>query len=245
MRFISWNIARRSQGLPHALNAYEPDIAFFQEVKNPSGQSPKGYFSIGKSIDERGRKENWGNLIVSKTPLTPVDLGSEYQGSMVAATTTLQNGQTLGLLNLYGLLERAPSKPGINIVHFGVHRMLSDAGFWLGQFDGPIVDGFIVAGDLNKDRQMDGGPSLRSGRQIASNLLNRFQDFGLTELIPTFYPSGVQTFRHTTSSVDWQIEHVFISESLSKKVETLEVVSDEVSLRASDHNPISFTLNSN
>ena len=35
--------------------------------------------------------------------------------------------------------------------------MLSDVGFWLAAAQGPYVDGFIVAGDFNKDRAMDGG----------------------------------------------------------------------------------------
>lgn len=242
INFISWNLARRSGGIRLSLEKFDPDISFFQEVKNPREELPPGFFGLGNSINERGRTETWGNLIVSKTPLTPVDLGSEYKGSMVAATTTLASGFTLGLLNLYGLLEPTPNNPKLKIVHFGVHRMLSDAGFWLAQFDGPKVDAFLVAGDLNKDRQMDGGKGFKSGRQIASNLLNRFSDFGLHELIPFYYPDGVQTFRHSTSDVDWQIDHVFISEKLSKTVESFEVVNDESTRNASDHYPISMTL---
>lgn len=245
MRFVSWNIARRSTGIPLAIEAFRPDIAFFQEVRDSERQNFDGYFSLGKAINERDRHENWGNLIISKTPLEEVDLGSDYQGSMIAATTTLENGLTLGLLNLYGLLERTQSNPNIKVVHFGIHRMLSDAGFWLAQFDGPKVDGFMVAGDFNKDRKMDGGKSFKSGRQIASNLLNRFSDFGLIELVPRYYPHGVQTFRHSTSSVDWQIDHIFISENLSDKVENLEVIKDEIIKSSSDHNPILLKLSTN
>lgn len=242
MKFISWNIARRTAALPLALETFNPDIAFFQEAKYPTMEAPAGYFSLGNSINERGRTQTWGNLIISKTPLAPVDLGSEYRGSMIAATTTLDNGLTLGLLNLYGLLESTPENPKLKIVHFGVHRMLSDAGFWLAQFIEPKVDAFIVAGDLNKDRKMDGGTGFKSGRQIASNLLNRFSDFGLNELLPNYYPDGVKTFRHSTSKVDWQIDHLFISEGLSKSVESLEVVDNQFTAEASDHFPISMTL---
>lgn len=242
MKFISWNIARRSFGIPYAIGNLDPDIAFFQEAKHPTMGPPAGFYSLGSSINERGRTESWGNLIISKTPLTPVNLGSEYTGSMIAATTTLANGSTLGLLNLYGLLEPTPNNPKLKIVHFGVHRMLSDAGFWLTQFDGPRVDAFIVAGDLNKDRQMDGGTGFKSGRNIASNLLNRFSDYGLVEQIPLHYPNGVKTFRHSTSEIHWQIDHIFISERLSKNVESLEVLDNKFTREASDHYPISMNL---
>ncbi len=211
---------------------------FLQESRNPTEREPQNYFSIGFQIDERGRTESWGNQILSKTPLEPVDLSSEYKGSMVAASTTLENGLTIGLLNLYGLLEPVPGNSKTKIVHFGLHRMLSDAGFWLAGFSGPKVDAFIVAGDLNKDRQMDGKRSLKSGRQISSNLLNRFTDFGLEELMPKYYPDGVQTFRHSTSAVPWQIDHLFVSESLASNVESVEVTDNDLVRRASDHFPI-------
>lgn len=243
MKFISWNIARRTKTLGLALDVLEPDIIFLQESKNPTDAAPRGYYTVGSEIQERGRTENWGNQILSKTPLERVDLDTEYKGSMVAAVTTLDSGFRLGLLNLYGLLEPVPGNSKVKIVHFGLHRMLSDAGFWLSRFSEPKVDAFIVAGDLNKDRQMDGGRSLKSGRQISSNLLNRFTDFGLEEVLPIHYPAGVQTFRHSTSEVPWQIDHVFVSDKFAPRIESVNVLEDDLMKSASDHCPIVMEFN--
>lgn len=243
MKFLTWNTARRSGTISASIDLFEPDVAFYQEAKLPAEYVQPGYHSLGKNIEERGRSEFWGNLILSKTPLNEVSLNTEYQGSMIAATTVLESGIKLGLVNLYGLLESTPTKPNLKIVHFGVHRMLSDAGFWLAQFDGPKVDAFVVAGDLNKDRQMDGGKSLKSGRSIASNLLNRFSDFGLTEIIPNFYEHGVRTFKHSTSTVDWQIDHVFMSEKLTPAINSCSVVDNQTTEKLSDHFPIVLEIN--
>jgi hypothetical protein len=112
----------------------------------------------------------------------------------------LPDGKTLGLVNIYGLLESSPMTPEVKVVHYGIHRMLSDVGFWLAQLEEPKVDGFIVGGDLNKDRRMDGGAGFKTGRSIASNLLNRFSDFGLAEADL----KGATTFTHSSSKSTWR-----------------------------------------
>jgi len=237
MKFASWNIARRDGGIPALIEHVNPDIAFLQECKSPESLIVPGYQVIGRSISERGINRNWGNVIISKLPLKPVDIVSEYKGSMVCATATMNDGKILGLVNIYGLLEPSPVRPDVKIVHYGVHRMLSDVGFWLAQLEDPKVEGFIVGGDLNKDRRMDGGRGFKTGRSIASNLLNRFSDFGLLEADL----GGAITFTHSSSKSEWQIDHVFLSENLSKRA-SVKVVNDIDTLRHSDHSPILIEL---
>ena len=233
MKFASWNVARKRSGILALVEHLDPDVAFIQECGDPESLKVPGYYVIGRAIDERGRSQNWGNAIISKHPIAPVEIVSEYKGSMICASATMPDGSVLGLINLYGLLEPSPLKPEVKIVHYGVHRMLSDVGFWLAQLEGPKVESFIVGGDLNKDRRMDGGNGSKTGRSIASNLLNRFSDFGLIETDL----GNAGTFTHSSSKSVWQIDHIFVSENLSKTV-VAKVVDEDAILGHSDHNPI-------
>lgn len=233
MKFASWNVARKAGGIPALIEYVNPDIAFLQECQDPESLKLDGYQVIGRSIDERGRKESWGNAIISKFSLSSVEIDGDYRGSMICATVAVSERQTLGLINLYGLLEGSPLNPKVKFVHPGIHRMLSDASFWLAGAQTPKVDGFIVGGDLNKDRKMDGKPSLRTGRSIASNLIDRFSDFGLQEVDL----GGVQTFTHSSSKSTWQIDHVFLSEFLTA-ASSASVINDPSVIEHSDHKPI-------
>jgi endonuclease/exonuclease/phosphatase family metal-dependent hydrolase len=149
----------------------------------------------------------------------------------------LPDGKTLGLVNIYGLLESSPMTPEVKVVHYGIHRMLSDVGFWLAQLEEPKVDGFIVGGDLNKDRRMDGGAGFKTGRSIASNLLNRFSDFGLAEADL----KGATTFTHSSSKSTWQIDHIFLSEHLAKRTAARVVTTNGIN-EHSDHSPIELVF---
>ena len=238
MKIATWNVARRRAWEQTSHEESFPDVFLLQEVSNPASLSLPGRFVLGQEINERGRTESWGNAIVSKYPLEPVTLKSEYQGSLQTAVLTKPDGQRLGLVNLYGLLEPSPLKTDTKIVHFGLHRMLSDIGFWLVGLEEPMVDGFVVAGDLNKDRAMDGGTGLKSGRRIASNLLNRFDDFGLVEL----QRDGDKTFRHSSSKSMWKIDHFFTSEKLAVHAKAIDLTALNLDFRHSDHMPLGVDL---
>lgn len=238
MKIATWNVARR-RAWEHALHAEVfPDVALLQEVQNPSSISIPGFFVLGQEINERGRRESWGNAIISRYPLENVRLHSEYKGSLLTAVARLPSGHRLGLVNLYGLLESSPNKTETKIVHFGLHRMLSDVGFWLTRLEEPLVDGFVVAGDLNKDRAMDGGTGFKSGRRIASNLLDRFTDFGLVEISQV----GDKTFRHSSSKSMWKIDHFFVSENYAEKAKILNLKRLNPDFEHSDHMPLGVDL---
>ena len=238
MKIATWNVARRRAWEGALEEESFPDVMLLQEVLNPSSLELPGLFVLGKEINERGRKESWGNAIVSKYPLELVTLKSEYEGSLLAAVVSKPDGQRLGVINLYGLLEPSPLRAETKIVHFGLHRMLSDSGFWLAGLEEPIVDGFVVAGDLNKDRAMDGGTGFKSGRNIASNVLNRFDDYGLIEL----QGEGDKTFRHSSSKSMWKIDHLFVSEKMAGRATAIDLTALNPDFTNSDHMPLGVEL---
>jgi hypothetical protein len=120
----------------------------------------------------------------------------------------LPEGKTLGLVNIYGLLESSPMTPEVKVVHYGIHRMLSDV-----------------------------GAGFKTGRSIASNLLNRFSDFGLAEADL----KGATTFTHSSSKSTWQIDHIFLSEHLAKRTAARVVTTNGIN-EHSDHSPIELVF---
>jgi endonuclease/exonuclease/phosphatase family metal-dependent hydrolase len=84
---------------------------------------------------------------------------------------------------------------------------------------------------------MDGGAGFKTGRSIASNLLNRFSDFGLVEADL----DGATTFSHSSSKSTWQIDHIFLSEHLAKRT-TARVVTIKGIDEHSDHSPIMLSI---
>lgn len=232
----TWNVARR-QGWQSALSSSQtPDVLFLQEVKNPESLELDGWHVIGSSINERGRKESWGNAILSRLELIEVKLSTEYKGSLCFAAVSL-GSELIGLVNIYGLLEPSPMQPKQKFVHYGLHRMLSDIGFWLAGLEEPKVSGFVVGGDLNKDRKMDGGGGFKSGRSIASNLLNRFDDFGLKEVSPEQSP----TYKHSSGSL-WQIDHLFVSSKFKYSVMNDLGARLNPEFTHSDHQPLGVEI---
>ena len=87
---------------------------------------------------------------------------------------------------------------------------------------------------------MDGGTSKRTGRQIASNIFNRFGDFDMHEVEP---PLGI-TYRHSSSKSTWHLDHIFISSELQKSSAMFDYRSMNPSFGLSDHMPIGVEISS-
>ena len=83
MRLVSWNIRKNPQAVEYAFDALGADVLLAQECNK---RSQPGLESVGEFIDERWVRHKWGNMIFSKTRLSPLLLESEYKGSMTAAS---------------------------------------------------------------------------------------------------------------------------------------------------------------
>lgn len=242
LNIVSWNIRRSKKALAHAIDRLDADILILQESSLPDGP-PLGLNCIGGHIGERGSKYTWGTHIISPHSLEPVDIDTEYKGSMSVGICHLPNNKRLGLVNIYGMFERHPAKPSKPMANLGIHRKLSDVGWWLSGRVGPKVDGFILAGDFNNDRKMDVDPNFgpRHGNS-SSTMLNRVVDFGLTEVLAEKYRDGIQTHWHVRSKKQWQIDHLFVSPKLLGKKWDVEVPREKAKRSSSDHAPIILTI---
>jgi hypothetical protein len=70
-----------------------------------------------------------GDSIPSKFPPSQVQISSEHKGSLLAAKMSLPDGSSIGLVIVYGLLERLPKDPDVKYVDFGAHQNVVRRGF--------------------------------------------------------------------------------------------------------------------
>jgi endonuclease/exonuclease/phosphatase (EEP) superfamily protein YafD len=234
VRIISWNIRRNNAAIDFAFDELGADVLLTQECS--SIDYPR-FNSLGKFIDERSVKRKWGNLVFSRVPVQPIEVITEYKGSLTLASVDSELGQ-LGLINLYGLFE--PVSPGSRqkLANPGLHRRLSDLAPLLWGRVSHDFDGFLMMGDLNHDRRMDYHPNFRrKGASPAQRLMERIEDFQMTDLLLKEYPDGVQTYRPVRGDFPWQLDHAFASTQLSTGMKA-EVASSAQIEQLSDHNPI-------
>jgi endonuclease/exonuclease/phosphatase (EEP) superfamily protein YafD len=234
MRLVSWNIRKNPQAVEYTFDALGADVLLAQECNK---RSQKGLESVGEFIDERWVGRKWGNMIFSKTPLSPLLLETEYKGSMTAASVESPIGK-LGLVNLYGLFEKVSPEVSKKSVVAGLHRKLSDLSPLLrGQIASDCA-GFLMAGDFNVDRRMDSHKNFKRGdTRPVGGVMARIEDFGLTDLLRRDYPDYVQTYRPVRGSFPWQLDHAFVSDSIAGRA-AVEVLSSGEIDALSDHRPI-------
>ncbi len=243
LTIVSWNVAQRKKAFAHALDRLEADLLLLQESSLPNHQTPLGLNWVGGNIAERGANYTWGTHILSPHPLEKVEIDTEYKGSLSTAICHLPNGKKIGVVNIYGLFERHPDRPGQSIANLGIHRKLSDVGWWLWGRVGPKVDGFVLGGDFNNDRRMDLDRSFgKKYSRSANTLLDRVVDFGLTEVLAEKHPNGIQTHWHVRSEKPWQIDHLFASPKILGKNWNVEVPQSKEGRSTSDHAPIILTI---
>ena len=234
MRVISWNIKRSTAAIDFAFDELKADVLLAQEcnlLTHPDLESE------GAFISERWVRHRWGNVIFSKLPLQAVELSSEYIGSLTVASVPSELGN-LALINIYGLFE--PVMPGSRVksVNPGLHRKLSDLTPMLWNRVKHGFDGFLLMGDLNHDRRMDTLRSFkRKGAFPAQRLMERIEDFQMTDLLLRDYPDFVQTYRAVRGDFPWQLDHAFASTRMAGRMK-VEVVTNAGIEQLSDHSPV-------
>ena len=100
-------------------------------------------------------------------------------------------------------------------------------------------ESWVIAGDFNSSESFDqraGGP------RVNQEFLDSMQQFVFTECLRKSKGKLTPTFRHSTSSIKHQIDHLFVTKSLVDKLQSCDVgLQSEVfgaSPKLSDHLPI-------
>jgi exonuclease III len=234
IKIVTWNMAYWShkdifeEAWNYFLNNFDADFYFFQEARPPLEVS-----DVKENLvwDEIGGKRPWGSGIYSKRyRIVEEKIKTDYNGVFSIANTTVNN-LPLTLVSIYGLMTDTYSITNL-------HRMLSDLT--------PILNGHInvrrnivLGGDLNASIQFDPINNNKSHKIF----FDRIEDFKLNDcfkLSKKEFP--VQTLRHNSSEDKWQDDYLFVSDTLSKKLVTCEVVDNTEIRKYSDHNPVIITL---
>jgi exonuclease III len=236
MRIVSWNMRRRSvEPWDYLINTLDADIALIQEYSHLP-ETVDGSKVIHQTIKNR----NFGNAIYAKTgKLTEIPIDTAQGGAFLVGLIEIPAGDSLVLINLYGLLEAHPSNPTRQVVHAGIHRALSDLTFLLQGWTKPKFVNFVLAGDLNNDRRMDNHPRFRRKDKATGRIMfERIENYGLHDCVSEFYPDHVQTYRHNRGGYPWQLDHMFASKKILARLKNLYIDDSEQVKQISDHNPI-------
>jgi len=100
----------------------------------------------------------------------------------------------------------------------------------------------ILSGDFNMDRRLDDNPTgtrfAKKGQRVRNAFFDAILDLGFHDCVKKFYPDYIQTYRAARGDYPWQLDHMFATEALYNQLESVHVVADAATLKASDHNPI-------
>ncbi len=200
-------------------------------------------------------KGRWGSAVVSfGRPIKEVrvarslysksKLATDFHRTMPGCVAVADAGVGPLLVSVYGAFDE-----GYTVTT--VHRLLSDLTPLL---DASSKRGVVLAGDLNVSTQVNAPHRARH-----RNALERFATLGLVDCLALQRPSRsklegcpcedspcrhVRTHRHSNSSVPWQDDYLFVSDSLVRRVKACRVIDhgEPDPWQLSDHCPIELEL---
>jgi exodeoxyribonuclease-3 len=239
VKFATWNMAYGfhsnilTETWDYYLNTISADFHLFQEARPPQHILNESGHLVW---DEIGGTRPWGSGIYSKSnELGKEVIDTDFSGAITIANTTIGKDK-ITIISLYGLMESSGPAKGYAITN--LHRLLSDlTRLFNGHINGKRK--IVLGGDLNASVQLD--PMQRNNSHRI--FFERLEDFGLIDcfkLAGKEYP--IQTLRHPRSSIKWQNDYFFISDSLSKKFVECNVLDNEYVRKYSDHNPVMIAM---
>ncbi|CAB5123980.1 hypothetical protein D3OALGB2SA_3159 [Olavius algarvensis associated proteobacterium Delta 3] len=247
LRILTWNMNHWQKKSMHEKiwkyldKELAPDIALIQETV-PFSKS-FGFIGMGSEYPtslletqtvlwrEIGGNRKWGSGIVTRgLPIREIPIKTTYYGSLIVGEIMLPDKSLLTVISLHALLEQ-----GYSITT--LHRMFSDLTFLL---DGKLGKRkVILGGDFNASIQWDKQQPGESHRIM----FERLENFGLLSCVDLFSEKkSLQTYRHNRGNTPWQLDYLFISDTLRKYVTSCTVSLDETLHEFSDHNPIILEL---
>jgi len=218
MRVVTWNMNKRKVGnWEWLLEELDPDIALVQEA----GPLPRGVKAIVRTFKKTNRTAIYSKLKSQERLKLHHDNG---MGLLVARIGDLF------CLNVYANLDFKPVYPSLlgyiaTYVSVARHRLK--------------FNHLLIAGDFNMDRRMDENPTssrfAAKGTYPTNGFFDAILDLGFLECMKKFSSVPVQTHYHNRSNFPWELDHMFATQALYEKLNSIQVVSAK---GLSDHNPI-------
>jgi endonuclease/exonuclease/phosphatase family metal-dependent hydrolase len=220
LRVITWNLWRKKPERVWEIfpRTDIPTVFLLQEV--PCKLSNNSHL-LSRDISRNKR----ATAILSELlPLREIKLGnhSDTSGTVVVANLDPPDGSPpITLISIYGLMVDGHAITGL-------HRLFSD----LTPILAPTRKRVIVGGDSNASLQCDRPPKYQANRIF----FERVKDFGLIDCFGQF---PVRTWRNPKNTpTPWQLDYLFASANLARKLVSCEVPADDNLFKFSDHKPV-------
>jgi exonuclease III len=267
MRIITWNArgAKRDSPLWDALSELSPDIALLQEVGSIPRRITDSFELLSRqAISKTGNRQRFSTAVaVSGKIIEEVALSSEhdwverelqlFRGNFISCKVQPNNHEPLTVVSVYSPawpIERDrirnadvskvktslnPDVWGTDILWAALKNTVSHNGLW------------VVGGDLNSSETFDADWQGRNNKvfRIRSSgnaeMIARMRQLGFTECLRKSNNDNiVPTFRHSTGSINHQIDHLYVSSDLYSRLDKCRVGDQAIIFgkSLSDHLPI-------
>jgi exonuclease III len=249
---VSWNMAGAfplkdaTVDLWEVLDSLQPDIALLQECRPPTAGSARGHFHFAPT------RHGWGTAVWSRFALTqttslPHAVECDWEsyraaldGYVASAAVYPPGGSMLSVTSFHAY----PSPISVNdLTAFNIDDLLPpgprrevwpvDLAWWALRnltATGPC----ILGDDWNMARLFDtnyGVGSKMGGNQAR---FDRMANSGWHDVARKFHKDEVQTYFKPRSGA-YQLDHIFVSESIMAATTRFEVVTSPAVRKASDH----------
>jgi len=258
MRVITWNIRKATITSPawKILTDLNPDIALLQEIlvsNIPNNIKQSFDIKFHTAIGKTGKPQNFATAILVKGRIVnELPLSSEYDwvnqelkyfaGNLVSCVAQPTNCPTINIISVYSPAWPIDTSkyPGIDITTV---RLQQNPKLWVTEIlwsalkNASLEDvPWIVGGDLNTSESFDS--TFSSGNR---EVLDRMAALGFTECLKEYNGKLTPTFRNPRNDeIIHQIDHLFVTHSLSSKLEKCTTGDKETIFgkSVSDHLPI-------
>lgn len=224
MRVVTWNLgfwqhkASHNEAWAYLKNKIKPDLALLQEV-SPVELRKNEHFSF-KQIHG-----GWGTALFSQNmPITELPF-QRYPERVVAAKIKLTEQEIIAI-SIHAPIINQRVFPYLDKIFDEIEVLVGD-------------HSFIVGGDLNTARLAEKvWPGHGHGQFFERISKGKFFD-----CIQKFFVEEPQTVFRPNQKFPFQDDHIFVSHDLIGKVESCEILDNNITRALSDHVPVAIELN--
>jgi exonuclease III len=231
LKVVSWNLNHR--GTPtwdYLCNSLRPDVALLQEALPPAAYKTA---SLLNTVVPEGHHK-WGSAIYLpdlRWQELPLD---RHKGWVIAAEASMPNDEMLVIVSVHAKWN---PDGGAGRVIPNLRRIFCE--------DLPAIlrdRHHIVGGDLNTGRLFGDLNSRYAPRNEHNDFFDYVERNGYFNCHRHFHDVEEQTIFSAATKRPYQIDYLFVSESLKDRVTSCDVLNNPETLALSDHLPVVATI---
>ena len=238
----------------------DPDLALLQEVNEiPRSIKDQYDYRYLKARKQSGEDQRFGNAVLVKGEIEDdLSLSSEIQwvkdeinffsGNLLSCVAKPTGQDPIKVVSAYSPAWPI-DKERLNGIDVSGVKLDDNPDVWLTEIlwcglknaQPQDTERWIVAGDLNSSETFDVKWGPRGNKQV----MDRMKDLGFYECLRGFQKELTPTFRHSSGDIEDQLDHLFVTKSLSDElIESKTGDSSRVFDNSlSDHLPIIAKFN--